>query len=146
SRTSLVVASGKLLIGGDANGNPNAIVVVRFPKGYSGTTAIPLTNGQTLCQMKPTLCTTNIVYAAPLDSKGNSTATVGQDFAPITIDRAGNLYAVWSQAPVDASSGNISGPSLIYMSASKDHGAHWNAPVKVTAATPNLRTNVFPWI
>jgi hypothetical protein len=144
--TALVDASRNIVGGGDANGNPNAVVVVRFPKGYSSATPITLTNGQTLCQMKPSLCTTDIVFRAPLDSNGNSTVTVGQDFAPITIDRAGNLYAVWSQARVDSSSGNISGPSQIYMSASTDHGAHWGKPVKVTAATPNLQTNVFPWI
>lgn len=144
--TALVDGSGNLLGGSDSNGNSNAVVVVRFPKGYSQATATPLTNGQTLCQIKPTLCTTNIVFRAPLNSNGNSPVTVGQDFAPITIDRAGNLYAVWSQATVDSSSGNINGPSLIFMSASSDHGAHWSSPVNVTAATPSLQTNVFPWI
>jgi hypothetical protein len=144
--TALVDASGHILSGGDANGNSNAIVMVRFPKGYSSPTAITLTNGQTLCQMQPSLCTTNIVYSAPLDSSGNSTVSVGQDFAPFTIDSAGNLYAVWSQATVDSSSGNINGTSQIFMSASADHGAHWGAPIKVTAAAPTLQTNVFPWI
>jgi hypothetical protein len=144
--TALVDASGNLLGGGDANSNSNAVVVVRFPHGYSSPTAITLTNGQTLCQMKPTLCTTSIVYKAPLDTSGNSTVTVGQDFAPITIDRAGNLYAVWSQATVNPSGGNINGSSQIFMSASSDHGAHWSSPVLVSAATPTLQTNVFPWI
>jgi len=144
--TALVDASGNIISGSDANGNSNAIVVVRFPSGYSSPTAITLTNGQTLCQMQPTICTTYIVYAAPLNSSNNSTVTVGQDFAPIAIDSAGNLYAVWSQATVDASTGNISGTSQIYMASSADHGAHWSAPVKVSAATPTLQTNVFPWI
>lgn len=143
---ALVDASRKILSGGDANRNSNAIVMVRFPKGYSSPTAITLTNGQTLCQMQPSLCTTNIVYSAPLDSGGNSTVTVGQDFAPFTIDGAGNLYAVWSQATVDSSSGKINGSSQIFMSASTDHGAHWGAPVNPTVATPALETNVFPSI
>src|SRR5438105_10903405 len=131
--TALVDASGNIISGGDANGNVNAIVVVRFPAGYSSPTPITLTNGQTLCQMQPTICTTYIVYAAPLDASNNSTVTVGQDFAPIAIDSAGNLYAVWSQATVDASTGNISGTSQIHMASSADHGAHWSAPAKVSA-------------
>src|SRR5437764_1261519 len=145
AHSALVDASGNLIAGGDANSNSNAVVVVRFPNGYSGTVPIPL-NGQTLCQISPTTCTTSIVYSAPLDANGNSTVTVGQDFAPIAIDRQGNLYVVWSQAPVDATTGNVSGTSQVYLSVSTNHGASWGAPVNVTAATPTLLTNVFPWI
>jgi hypothetical protein len=140
AHTALLDNAGNLG-GSDANGNDNAVVVVRFPKGYSGLTSIAL-NGKTLCQTSPTTCTTNIVYRAPLNASGNSTATIGQDFAPIAIDRAGNLYLAWSQAPVD-STGNVSGSSQIYMAVSTDHGAHWGAPVRVTAATPGLQTNLF---
>jgi len=144
AHTGLTDASGNLISGGDANGNPNAIVVVSFPNGYSGKTAVIL-NGQTLCQASPSTCTTTVIYHAPLTSNGNSTVTVGQDFAPIAIDRAGNLYTTWSQAPVD-STGNVSGSSQIYMSVSTDHGLHWGTPVRVTAATGTLKTNIFPWI
>jgi hypothetical protein len=144
AHTGLVDGSGNLIGGTDGNGNNNAIVVVRFPTGYSSLTATPL-NGQTLCQAQPSTCTTYVAYHAPLDSSGNSTVTVGQDFAPIAIDRAGNLYVTWSQASVD-STGNVSGSSQIYMAVSSDHGAHWGTPVRVTAATPSLQTNVFPWI
>src|SRR5205823_62862 len=133
----LVDASGNLTAGADANGNSNAVVVVRFPNGYSGTVPIPL-NGQTLCQISPTTCTTSIVYSAPLDANGNSTVTVGQDFAPLAIDRSGNLYVVWSQAPVDGTTGNVSGSSQVFLSVSTNHGASWGAPVNITAATPTL--------
>src|SRR5439155_11234719 len=98
------------------------------------------------CQTSPSTCTTSIVYKAPLDSSGTSTATVGQDFGPIAIDRGGNLYVTWSQASVDVSTGQVSSSSQIYLSVSTDHGAHWGAPVRVTAATPSLQTNLFPWI
>src|SRR5207245_9629147 len=101
------------------------------------------------------ICTTSVVYRAPLSpsncdissitSSCTSTVTVGQDFSPIAIDRAGNLYVVWSQALVD-STGKVSSSSQIYMAVSTDHGATWGAPVGVTAATPTLQTNVFPWI
>jgi hypothetical protein len=145
AHTGLVDASGNLINGSDANGNSNAVVIVRFPNGYNETTPIPL-NGQTLCQAQPTLCTTEIVYHGALDSSGNSTITVGQDFAPMTIDRAGNLYVTWAQAPVNGSTGQVSGSSQIYMAVSTNHGATWGPPVRVTAATPNLQTSLFPWI
>jgi hypothetical protein len=144
AHTGLVDGSGKIVGGSDANGNDNAVVVVRFPHGYSSTTATPL-SGQTLCQMQPSTCTTSVAYRAALDSSGNSTVTVGQDFTPIAIDRGGNLYLTWSQAAVDGT-GNVSGSSQIYMAVSTDHGAHWGVPVQVSAATPSLQTNLFPWI
>ncbi len=143
SHTGLTDANGNLTNGSDANGNTNAVIVVRFPKGYNQTTPTVL-NGQTLCQAQPTLCTTEVVYHGPLDSSGNSTITVGQDFAPIAIDRSGNLYVVWAQAPVDGSTGQVSGSSQIYLAVSTNHGATWGPPIKVTAATPTLQTSLFP--
>jgi hypothetical protein len=85
-----------------------------------------------------------VAFAAALDGSGNSTINVGQDFAPIAIDRGGNLYVVWAQAPVDSSTGQISGSSQIYMAVSTNHGATWGTPVQITAATPTLETNLFP--
>lgn len=147
SHTGLVDQSGNLISGSDANGNTNAVVVIRFPKGYNQTTATVLPQNMTLCQLQPATCTTNVVYKAPLDSNtGNSTAIVGEDFAPIAIDRSGNLYVVWAQAPVDTTTGNVSGSSQIYMAVSTNHGATWGAPVQVSAVTPNLKTNLMPWI
>jgi hypothetical protein len=144
AHTGLVDQNGNLIGGSDGNGNDNAVIVVRFPQGYSATTPITL-NGQTLCQASPATCSTNIAFRAPLTSAGNSSVTVGQDFAPIAIDRAGNLYVTWSQAPVDAN-GNVAGSSQIFMAVSTDHGAHWGPAIRVSAATPSLQTNVFPWI
>jgi hypothetical protein len=111
----------------------------------SSAVPTPLVSGQTLCQMSPSTCSTAVAFRAPLDANGNSTVTVGQDFSPIAIDRGGNLYLTWSRASVD-STGNVSSSSQIYMAVSTDHGAHWGAPVRVTAATPTLQTNLFPWI
>jgi len=64
----------------------------------------------------------------------------------MAIDRAGNLYVVWAQSTVDPASGNITSSTQIYMAVSTNKGATWGAPVNVTAATPTLLTNVFPWI
>ncbi len=58
------------------------------------------------------------------------TCIVGQDFAVLAIDKSGNLYSVWSQAPVDAG-GNITGPSHVFMSTSKDDGLTWSAEHQV---------------
>ena len=143
AHTALIDANGNLINGSDPNGNSNAVVVVRFPNGYNQTTPTIL-NGQTLCQAQPAVCTTEVVFRGPLDSSGLSTITVGQDFAPIAIDRAGNLYVTWAQAAVDGSTGQVSGASQIYLAVSTNHGATWGPPVKVTAATPTLLTNLFP--
>jgi hypothetical protein len=143
AHTALIGLDGKLG-GSDSHGNDNALVVVRFPGGYSGT-PIALGAGQTLCQTRPDVCTTEVAYKASVTTSGDSTVTVNQDFAPIAIDTAGNLYLVWSEAPVDAS-GKNAGSSQIYLTVSTDHGSHWGPRVRVTAATPNLATNVFPWV
>jgi hypothetical protein len=145
AHTGLADANGNLTGGSDGNGNSNAVFVVYFPHGYNSATPITLSQGQTLCQVSPTTCTTEVAFHAPLAANGNSTVTTGQDFSPIAIDRAGNIYVVWSQASVDTS-GLINGTSQIYMAVSTDHGAHWGAPIRVTAATPTLQTNLFPWI
>jgi hypothetical protein len=149
AHTGYVDPQTHTIIGGaDSNGNDNAIVVVIFPKGYNMASPIPLTGNQTLCQMRADVCTTSIVYTAPLfpGSPGNSTVIVGQDFSPIAIDRAGNLYVVWSQASADPSTGMINGTSQVYMAVSSNHGATWGPPVRVTAATPSLQTNLFAWV
>src|SRR5438094_3569367 len=145
AHTGLVDSSGNIAGGADANGNDNAVVVVRFPNGYSSAVSTPLATGQTLCQTSPSTCSTYIVYRATLDANGNSTVTVGQDFSPIAIDRSGNLYLTLSQSSGD-STGKGSRCRQCFMAVSTDHGAHWGAPVRVTAATPTLQTNLFPWI
>lgn len=69
--------------------------------------------------------------------------TVAQDFAVLAIDKAGNLYAVWSQAPIDAA-GNISGPSHIFYAFSTDDGQTWSPERQVDHGSTNV--NLFPWI
>jgi len=71
--------------------------------------------------------------------------TTGQDFSVLAIDKAGGLYAVWSQAPVDAS-GNITGPSHIYYSYSSPSsaGTSWTAEKRVDSGSTDV--NIFPWI
>jgi hypothetical protein len=71
------------------------------------------------------------------------TCTVAQDFAVLAIDKGGNLYAVWSQAPID-STGNISGPSHIFYASSTTDGQTWSSEQQVDHGSTNL--NLFPWV
>jgi len=68
-------------------------------------------------------------------------ARTGGNFPTMAIDKAGNLYAVWEQAPV--ANGKIGNTSLKY-AFSTDEGNHWSVPV--TVPTPGLLNNVFAWI
>src|SRR3989454_2287077 len=66
----------------------------------------------------------------------------GGNFPTLAIDKTGNLYAVWEQAPVNAS-GQITGDTLLKYSFSTDEGNHWSTPI--TIPTPGLHNNVFAW-
>jgi hypothetical protein len=70
--------------------------------------------------------------------------TTGQDFAVLAVDRAGGLYAVWSQAPA-STSGAVSGPSHIYYSYSGDNGKTWTPKQQVDGQS-KTNVDVFPWI
>jgi hypothetical protein len=145
AHTGLVEANGTLG-GTDKFGNSNAVIVDYFPGGYQAATTTTVPVGGSLCQVSPTTCKTEFAFQTGLNSDGTSPVTVGQDFAPIAIDDQGNLYVTWSQANVDSSTGLDSGSSQIYLAVSTNHGASWSKPIDVTAATPTLQTNVFPWI
>jgi uncharacterized protein YkwD len=69
--------------------------------------------------------------------------TVGQDFAVLAIDKSGNLYVVWSQAPI-APGGSITGPSHIFYSYSTNDGLAWSPARQVDHGTTDV--NVFPWV
>lgn len=146
--TAFTDGDGKILGGGDASGNDNAIVVDRFPGGYSQSVETPIPPGSiSVCKpYNPTgPCTSENVVVSPLDANGNSTVNNGQDFSPIAIDRSGNLYVAWAQSPVD-SSGNVDGPTTIYMATSTDGGATWTKPISVSTHVGGLHTNVLPWL
>ena len=72
------------------------------------------------------------------------TAKTGANFPSLAIDKAGNLYAVWSQAPQDPNTCNITGDTVLKFTFSTDEGDHWAAPV--TIPTPGLHNNVFAWL
>ncbi|MEP6822200.1 MAG: dockerin type I domain-containing protein [Chthoniobacterales bacterium] len=74
-------------------------------------------------------------------------AKTGGDFPTMAIDRAGNLYAVWEQAPLTA--GVISGDVSLMFSYSTNQGNTWSAPTLInTSNSPvgPLHQNIFAWI
>jgi len=78
---------------------------------------------------------------------GANTKT-GGDFPTMAIDKAGNLYAVWEQAPIDAS-GNIVGDTVLKYSYSTDQGNTWATPIPIDTSVSSagtLHNNVFAWI
>lgn len=69
-----------------------------------------------------------------------ATVRTGGNFPSLAIDRAGNLYAVWEQAPMQ---GGVAGDTSLMYSYSTDEGTTWSRPVQVP--TPGLANNVFAW-
>ena len=76
------------------------------------------------------------------------TQKVGGSFPTMAIDKAGNLYAVWEQAPIDVD-GNIIGDTVLKYSYSTDQGNTWSTPLEIDtsgSAEGVLHNNVFAWI
>ena len=76
-----------------------------------------------------------------------STNKTGANFPTMAIDKAGNLYAVWSQAPIN-DSGQVIGDTVLKYSFSTDQGNTWAAPIQIqTSGSPvgTLHNNVFAW-
>jgi hypothetical protein len=72
----------------------------------------------------------------------------GGSFPTMAIDNAGNLYAMWEEAPVNAG-GAINGDTILKYSYSTDQGNTWAAPITIdTSHSPvgALRNNVMGWI
>ena len=75
-------------------------------------------------------------------------AKTGGDFPTMAIDKAGNLYAVWEQAPINAG-GQINGDTVLMYSYSTDQGNTWAAPIQINtsgSSVGTLHTNVFAWM
>jgi hypothetical protein len=83
----------------------------------------------------------------PVANLGSNVKT-GGDFPTMAIDKAGNLYAVWEQAPINAS-GMVTGDTVLKYAYSTDQGNTWSTPIQIdTSGSPvgTLHTNVFAWI
>src|SRR5919201_1752592 len=71
------------------------------------------------------------------------TVKTGANFPTLAIDKAGNLYAVWEQAPQDPNTCQITDDTVLKYSFSTNEGNSWSAPM--TIPTPGLHNNVFAW-
>ena len=79
---------------------------------------------------------------------GGGTFRTGASFPTMAIDKSGNLYAVWEQAPAD-STGIVLGDTVLMYSYSTNEGNNWSTPVQIdTSGSPDgvLHNNVFAWI
>ncbi len=86
---------------------------------------------------------TNILVA----ELGATGVKTGANFPTMAIDKAGNLYAVWEQAPIN-DSGQVIGDTVLEYSFSTDQGNTWAAPIQIqTSGSPvgTLHNNVFAW-
>src|ERR1700736_996441 len=78
----------------------------------------------------------------------------GANFPTMAIDAAGNLYAVWEQAPLGPATNSlgdlvITGDTVLKYSYSTDQGNTWSTPITIdTSGSPDgvLHNNVFAWI
>jgi hypothetical protein len=83
----------------------------------------------------------------PVANLGSSNKT-GGNFPTMAIDKAGNLYTVWEQAPIN-DSGQVIGDTVLKYSFSTDQGNTWHAPIQIdTSGSPvgTLHNNVFAWM
>src|SRR3989440_4181904 len=82
----------------------------------------------------------------PVANLGSSNKT-GANFPTMAIEKGGNLYAVWEQAPINESGQGI-GDTVLKYSFSTDQGNTWAAPIQIqTSGSPagTLHNNVFAW-
>jgi hypothetical protein len=77
----------------------------------------------------------------PVANLGDPAAVrTGANFPSLAIDRAGNLYAVWEQAPM---TGGKAGDSALEYSYSTDEGNHWSTPITIPTGLAN---NAYAWV
>src|SRR5439155_466983 len=66
----------------------------------------------------------------------------GANFPTLAIDKSGNLYAVWEQAPINGTR-QVTGDTLLKYSFSTNEGNTWSTPM--TIPTPGLHNHVCAW-
>jgi hypothetical protein len=95
----------------------------------------------TVCSIEGT-CGYHVVYMAVSTDGGRTftdhqvyagppTSSYDHNFTNVSVDRAGNVYAVYSDN------------HRVYMSYSTDHGASWHGPYTVSQSPAN--TAIYPW-
>jgi hypothetical protein len=120
---------------------------------YGSTTRVfAMHNNDALNQIRMARCDIVPVSVSAPSGYANCTDTPvftdagtvnGGDFPTLAIDRAGNLIAVWEQAPCLPCPNSVTGDTYIYYAVSTDQGDTWSSPRQLP--TPGLNTNVFAW-
>jgi hypothetical protein len=75
-------------------------------------------------------------------------AKTGGNFPTMAIDKSGNLYALWEQAPIDGN-GVVVGDTVLMYSYSTNEGNSWSTPIQIDTSGSSdgiLHNNVFAWI
>ena len=105
---------------------PSATAIVTCP---SFSTAYLAVGVPTTTSGVTTLAFTDyVIFQSP-----DTSASFGNNFPAIAVDKAGNLYATWSD------------DQNVFLAFSTDHGQHWSKPKRVnhgSAAT----TAIYPWL
>jgi hypothetical protein len=74
------------------------------------------------------------------------TTTVGDSFdsfVAVDVDRAGNIYVVWSERRKTNDGGKKKGTTNSYLGISEDGGETWGQPIKLNTRP---RSTAFPWV
>jgi hypothetical protein len=120
----------------------NALNQIRMGRCFPVAFGVPVANVSDPSGLN---CTDLLVK--DLNAGGGSFRT-GANFPTMAIDKSGNLYAVWEQAPTDANS-NVIGDTVLMYSFSTNEGNTWSTPIQIdTSGSPDgvLHNNVFAWI
>jgi hypothetical protein len=105
---------------------PSATAVVTCPSFNTAYMAVGVpvtTNGVTTLSF-----TDYVIFQSP-----SASASFGNNFPAVAVDKAGNVYATWSDG------------QNVFLAFSTSHGQHWSKPKQVnhgTAAT----TAIYPWL
>src|SRR5205814_624451 len=71
-------------------------------------------------------------------------ALTGANFPTMSVDAAGNLFAVWEEAP--ETGGNVTGDTQLFFSTSSNKGVTWSAVQQIpTLLTSGLHQAVMAW-
>ncbi len=75
----------------------------------------------------------NMLAFSPTDTPASPGGSIGNLFASLTTDQAGNVYVAW----IDTTNNNV------YLTVSTNAGTSWSTPLQVNGDPAN--TNIMPW-
>jgi hypothetical protein len=94
-----------------------------FNTAYMAVGTPTTTGGQTVLSF-----TDYVIYQSP-----NASEALDNNFPVVAVDRAGNVYAAWSN------------DQNVYLATSTDHGQKWSSPSQVNHGKKAV-TAIYPWV